>query len=452
LKGAFAAALALGAMVTAPTAAAELFAITKHGDHAPNGCTKPDCTLREAVRAANAHTGRDRIILPTTGTYVLLRTGTDDNALRGDLDITGPVRIFHAGGGHATIDARGIDRVFEIFPGAATELEHLRITGGDHPTSQEGNGGAIHTSANLTLDHSIVTGNHARGPDGSGGAIQALGGKLSVLDSQITDNLAAGDSGALDVGNHGFTIKNSTLSGNRASFAGVGYFYGDGESVIGASTFSKNRSTGETGTIYYSESAGSLFVSRSTFSENAAATEGGGFSARNGDVKMVNVTIAGNRAGAEGGGIWILSPVTLNAVTVARNVSDSDEAGGEQGSGLYLAAPGIPVKVHNTIVALNRVGSGQRNDCAGDPFMSLGHNLLSTLGPTATCQGFDETSDLVNAHPRLDDLAKNGGKTKTIALRKGSPAIGHADPATAPARDQRGVLRKDPDTGAFERR
>jgi hypothetical protein len=82
--------------------------------------------------------------------------------------------------------------------------------------------------------------------------------------------------GALDIGNHGVTIKHSKFSGNRAPFAGVGYFYGDGASTIGASTFSKNRTSGETGTIYFSESAGSLFVSRSTFSGNFAGTDGAG--------------------------------------------------------------------------------------------------------------------------------------------------------------------------------
>jgi hypothetical protein len=162
----------------------------------------------------------------------------------------------------------------------------------------------------------------------------------------------------------------------------VGYFYGDGASTIGASTFSKNRTSGETGTIYFSESAGSLFVSRSTFSGNVAGTDGAGFSARNGDVKMVNVTIANNRARGFGGGLWASTPTTLNSVTIVRNVSDFDQAGSEVGGGIYLN-PGfsIPVKVRNTIVAVNRLGNGTRSDCAGDPFTSLGHNLLSTRGP-----------------------------------------------------------------------
>jgi len=254
------------------------------------------------------------------------------------------------------------------------------------------------------------------------------------------------------IGNHGVTIKRSTISGNRASFAGAGYFYGDGSSTIGSTTISGNRSTSETGSIYFSESAGSLLVNRSTFSRNVAATDGGGFSARNGDVKFVNSTIANNRAGGAGGGLWALTPVTLNAATIARNESDSDQVGGEDGGGIFVAGSGVEVKVRNTVVALNHLGDGTRNDCSGDPVTSLGHNLLSTKGPAGTCQGFDDASDRVSGHPHLGDLKQNGGPTKTVALLAGSPAIGHADPATAPGRDQRGVLRHDPDIGAFERR
>ncbi len=144
--------------------------------------------------------------------------------------------------------------------------------------------------------------------------------------------------------------------------------------------------------------------------------------------------------------------MTLNAVTIVRNESDSDQAGGEDGGGIFVAGSGVVLKVRNTIVGLNRLGDGTRNDCSGDPVTSRGHNLLSTKGPAGTCQGFDDASDRISGHPHLGDLEHNGGPTKTVALLGGSPAIGHANPATAPARDQRGVLRHNPDIGAFERR
>jgi hypothetical protein len=58
---------------------------------------------------------------------------------------------------------------------------------------------------------------------------------------------------------------------------------------------------------------------------------------------------------------------------------------------------------------------------------------------------------------RLSRLADNGGPTQTIALRDAAdnPALGRADPTTAPATDQRGVARPAPEAtnpaiGAFE--
>ncbi|HEX5469888.1 MAG TPA: right-handed parallel beta-helix repeat-containing protein [Gaiellaceae bacterium] len=448
------AALAL-CLLVAPTAFADTFVVTRRGDPVPGACKKSDCSLREAVRAANAHPGSDKVVLPSTKPYTLARTGMpEDGAQSGDLDVTNdPLRIVHSGPGRATIDAKGIDRVFEIFVGAPTHLEKLRITGGDFPSSNSGDGGGIRTSANLWLVHSVLTDNHARGANGAGGGLQALDGKLWILESTISRNVAADSSGALDVGNHGVVVKNSTITRNRAVFAGVGYFYGDGETTIGASTVSGNRSTGDTGGIYFSESAGTLFIDRSTFSGNVAATDGGGLSARNGEVKIVNSTFAGNKAGGDGGGLWAFVEVQLNAVTIARNLADSDNAGGGVGAGiLVVPSVGADVRVRNTIVALNRFGGGAANECAGDPVTSLGHNMLVTRGPMDACSGFEAPSDRVGGHLRLGKLMRNGGATKTIALRKGSAAINKADASTAPGRDQRGVKRRDPDVGAFERR
>jgi hypothetical protein len=59
----------------------------------------------------------------------------------------------------------------------------------------------------------------------------------------------------------------------------------------------------------------------------------------------------------------------------------------------------------------------------------------------------------VRGRPKIGALAKNGGPTQTIALKKHSPAIGNANRHTAPERDQRGKKRdRRPDIGAFERR
>ena len=99
------------------------------------------------------------------------------------------------------------------------------------------------------------------------------------------------------------------------------------------------------------------------------------------------------------------------------------------------------------MIALNEA-AGLGDDCHGQ-FDSLGHNVLSTTGD---CLGFDGPADLVAPDPGLGSLGSHGGPTKTIPLKAGSPAIGHAKRSSAPRRDQRGQKRdRHPDGGAFER-
>uniref|UniRef100_UPI00286B474C FG-GAP repeat domain-containing protein n=1 Tax=Tabrizicola sp. TaxID=2005166 RepID=UPI00286B474C len=82
-------------LMMAPTAT---FAVTKTTD-TNDGTCNADCSLREAVVAANAAAGADIITLPS-GTYQLTRSGDDNTAANGDLDINTDITI--NGGGAAS--------------------------------------------------------------------------------------------------------------------------------------------------------------------------------------------------------------------------------------------------------------------------------------------------------------------------------------------------------------
>ena len=91
--------------VVVPAASAKTYKVTTRSDHAPGACTANDCTLREAVIAANGTlTTPDTVVLPSTKPYKLTIAGTDeDGAMTGDLDITNSrLRIVHQGKGRAT--------------------------------------------------------------------------------------------------------------------------------------------------------------------------------------------------------------------------------------------------------------------------------------------------------------------------------------------------------------
>ncbi len=82
-----------------------------------------DCSLREAIVAANTDaavdacptgSGADTIVIPA-GTYILsLIPGGSDDATSGDLNITDDLTLSGSGPNVTTIDANGIDRVIRV--------------------------------------------------------------------------------------------------------------------------------------------------------------------------------------------------------------------------------------------------------------------------------------------------------------------------------------------------
>jgi hypothetical protein len=165
---------------------------------------------------------------------------------------------------------------------------------------------------------------------------------------------------------------------------------------------------------------------------------------------VTNSTFWKNRATGDGGAIvnGVGGNATLNSVTIARNVSNSDaDLSGGAGGGVQNA-PGAAFEVANSIIVRNDQRGGDADDCAG-LFTSLGGNLRTD---GTDCGGFTGPRDTVRTNPRVGKLRVNGGPTKTVALKRGSAAIGRARKPSAPNRDQRGRKRgRDPDSGAFER-
>jgi hypothetical protein len=218
----------------------------------------------------------------------------------------------------------------------------------------------------------------------------------------------------------------------------------DGDARIAISTIAGNE-TAENGGGFYFVGPGEGSISRSTISGNLASSSGAGVAVSGAALRIVNSTVASNRTPSYGGGVYTLGggSVQLASTTVVRNVADSDLSGPDSGGGIYGT-----FSVVNSIVALNLEGTTPE-DCYASAVSSGGHNVLSTLG--GGCTGFDGPGDIVKANPKLGPLSDNGGPTETVALKKGSAAIGRAA-ASAPNRDQRGHKRdSQPDSGAYER-
>ena len=384
------AAVASAALLALPASAqGEAFKPNKRSDHAPNGCTKKDCTLREAVIDANATPEKDSITLAKGKPWKVKLAGTNENAAAdGDLDVTADLKL--RGKPKATLKGATEEAVLQVPFGstAALGIKKLKVTGG------------------------------------ASSGVSAGGGSVAIRSSTIAKNVTDDSvGGGVDVDPSATaTISRSTIAKNESGAGG-------GVSAAGMTT-----------------------ITDSTISDNTSTGTGGGIKGQASlGLTVLNSTITGNRAATDGGGISVATGnATINSVTVAYNEADSDETGGmDVGGGITAAGM---VNISNSIIALNTLGGTPMPiadpNCDGT-FTSGGGNLRET--DEMGCTGFTGTDDLVDDNPRLDTLAKNGGPTKTIALLNNSPAIGLGI-STAEPRDQRGVVRdNDPDAGAYER-
>lgn len=465
--------VAFSVVVGAMPAAAATFTVSKTADTADGTCDA-DCSLREAVIAANALPGTDIIVLPA-GTYVLTLAGaTEDASATGDLDILDALTINGAGAGSTIVDGNATDRIFHIF-GSATSVT---ITG---VTIRNGNGvgfgGGVNKegSGTVQLQNAVVTGNTALSFGGGinnndnlgsmnldfttvsnnvagsfgGGINNNSGGSLTVRDSLVTGNSAGGfGGGGINNNSSGATlVVRTTISNNTAQNGGGLNNNSSGSLSVADTLVSGNTAAGgsQGGGGILNNSSGFLNVFASTLSANSSGGSGGGGvnSNSSGAVDIQISTITGNTTtGSEGGGgIFKNSSatITVSSATITGNASTNG------GRNIHLDSPSGSFSLTNTIIA--NVPSGA--NCAGNPVTSNGFNLASDASCNLVAAG-----DRPNQDPLLAPLANNGGPTPTHGLQAGSPAI-DTGTLTSPSLpiDQRGVVRPVGagfDIGAFE--
>ena len=495
------------AVVTSGTSAvvsANTLTVTKIGDSRDGACDT-DCSLREALMAANAQPGADTIVIPA-GTYVLQRAGDEEDAAGGDLDITDELTLTGAGPTATIIDANNIDRAFHIHGPIAVGMSGIAVTNGDG----EGGGGIYNDGGTLTLTNCALSRNRAFG--NGGGIYNAGTATLTMEDCTLTYNLADALASGGAIFNAGTaTLANCTLSENGGHSAGGGLANtgtatltncllsgnwagdsGGGGGIFNARTailtleyctLSEN-SGGAAGGL---ANAGSATLTNCTLSRNSAGVSGGGLiNTRPGTLTLTNCTLGDNSAGGNGGGIFNpggtltltncalsgnsaragggihhtgYSVGTLTNCTLSGNSASSDGGGiynGAAGSGMVTlrhctlsgnSAGGDsstiwgPATVVGTILANGRGGR-----LCSQSLISNGYNL----DDDTSCGLFD-TGDLSLAPADLAPLGDYGGPTQTHALCTG-PGQPHpscsgrsaaidAGAMNCPATDQRGRPR-----------
>ena len=256
------------------------------------------CSLRAAVREANALVGPDEIQIQPAA-YRIVRLGSgEDAAVTGDLDVTDDLVIVGAGRTVSIIDARPMriagdaDRVFDMPFAVSLHLIDVTITGGGELALFSG-GGVNNDNGGILV---LTRVNVVRNASANGAGVYSDGGTTEVVNSTFRLNEATGivvSNGLLSVA-ESFFVFNSCGGSCGAAIRLL-----EGATArITRSRFVGNTSDG--GGAIRIASASTLTDRNSIYVANESTGSGGAVYVTAGDATFIGVTMDSNRAAGGG--------------------------------------------------------------------------------------------------------------------------------------------------------
>jgi CSLREA domain-containing protein len=346
---------------------AATFNVTKITD-TNDGVCNADCSLREAIAAANA-AATDDVIEFSSAVFGTVQTITLGGTQL-EINNNGSLTINGTGAANLIVSGNNASRVF-VFEGTTAVLNNIKVTGGKILANGDG-GGIFNNSGNVTINNSVITNNAAASGtfSGEGGGIYNRG-TMIINSSTISNNSAASQGGGISStsgtggGTAILTVNNSTISGNTTGGIGAGlYNYYDCTINVTGSVITGNQAVWGGGV----SSDGTATLTNTSVSNNGA-TQGGGGIAVGGRAFMTlsGVTIDGNIAAAAGGGIWsngdFGGSLTITGSTIKNNRSHTT------GGALFNTRK--PVDLSNSLIENNEAfdsGGGINDNNIGTPF------------------------------------------------------------------------------------
>jgi len=229
------------------------FVVTTADDHNDGVAGVTDCTLREAINAANAFTTANTITFATNVTGVItLKLG--ELTINHDLSIIGP------GAKTLAITVSNISSSFHISGGAVAAISGLSI-GNVVVGFNAYVGMTIDGGSTLLLNACNVSGFRDTGIFN--------GGTLSLNNCTVTGN--SGDAGG-GIRNYGLLgVTNSTISGNSAGHGGGIYNHPTGSLTLHSTTICSNTIFGSIGGGGIQNNSGIVNVRNSIIAANTNA-------------------------------------------------------------------------------------------------------------------------------------------------------------------------------------
>lgn len=402
-------------------------------------------SLRDAVAAAASG---DTIDMRSLECRRLVLTGGAIVVPQDDLTIRGPTRAF-------LIDADRAGRVFEHSGAGTLRLRAMSI-GYGYVAGPAATGGCIDSSGDLRLEyvrvHDCFVFESEGMPGSGGGAIAA--NDVSLYHSEVFANIAwpavvdeyPVGGGILAWGH--LALVRSIVRHNEAKYGHGGGFHAGGGLHARYSEVSGNHA--QYFGAFYAE-GGDMTVAHSLIADNDTAISfNAGLGAADGihPVVVVNTTVADNMAGLQSG--LLLQGADNDKSIVSSSIAFNDETRtGPRCQGAIEFAGTLHLE--NTMVAKNWC-QGRRVGVTGDPATAQvvgSHNLV--MAATVPLP-----ADTITTNPYISPLADNGGRTRTLGVWLGSPALDAGNNNAGLAYDQRGpgfprVKGTRADIGAFER-
>lgn len=418
--------------LTSATAHAATIAVDSAGDDmnlGPNG----NCTIREAIEAANTNTavdaciagaaGQDLIELPAATLTLAIAGANEDANATGDLDVLEPVEIRGAGSATTTLDATGLgDRVLQIADGVKVTLVDLTVTGGRAlgGASETASGGAIWNGGDLTLVRVTASDNQAIGGDGNeqsqnggtgqGGALYNAPTASLTLDTAVVENnVARGGNGATVC----CSFSCSCTTSGPAGHGYAGAIESPGALTIVRSTIQDNLAVGGSSSRSTpgSAQAGALHLG------GMPATVRGTLFARNsasmaGRFNLVAPPNAVAGAILVGAGTNLVLDESLLSENLASGGVSSIQAGSGTGGAMTVNA-GATVQVTNSTFAKNHAIGGD-------------NTLLGSSGGAATGGAIDTAGTLALQNVTFTDNDVTSGAAPTPGVAQGAALYSRA--------------------------
>ncbi len=428
--------MALAAGICLPAQAAFITVDTLDNEDNSDG----DCSLREALRAANDNTAADNCVAGSgTGTDSIYVAVAGIIAVNQAMLVTERVTIFALGMNTLTLDAHSSSQIFIVdMPDDSHDFKLSLMTLKNAGDALPGGAVWLKRGGAFTFEGIRFADNASNGSQGKGGAIATTlprhdASTLTIKRCVFSGNQTSGTGGALAI--QGFPAAEPVTHLN-----------------ISESTFSDNSSTGSGGAIYSDDVTTSINIDHSRFDGNDSGKAGGAILVQAPDstalAYITASTFAENHASTDGGALSVHDGVILiDNSSFSKNISDTSF-----GNAISARFSAVVAMFHNSLINndyKNRVIDKALSISDGAS-LSMGHSIVYSPASSAEQEchvqagngtynslGFNidtsgtctsEATDQPMTDPQLMTLADNGDGSSYVELlsflpRPGSPAV-----------------------------